>query len=427
MERTRWGVVVCHRRFGKTVCAVNQLQKGAVTCRKERPRFAYIAPTYAQGKAIAWDYMKHYARPVPGMRSHESELRLDYPNGGQLRIFGADNPDSLRGLYFDGVVLDEYGLMRPETWGEVVRPTLSDRQGWALFLGTPKGKNQFWRLMEEAKRDPDWFTAEYKASETGIIDEAELASARATMTEDEYAQEYECSFEASVKGAVYARELQAVRERGGVTVVPYDPALPVDTDWDLGYRDATAIWFSQSSYGGVVRLIDYYENSGHSLDHYLQIVNAKPYTYGDHWFPHDVEQHDMSTGKALIDVARAKLRNCLVAPKLEVSDGVHAARMLLPKCDFDAEKCRSGIDALASDHWYYNVRLKDFTDRPEHDWASHGADAFRTLAVRHDPVIKRAEKQAKRDESELAHVGMLRREYGYRPARPRGAGSRAGY
>ena len=425
MERTRWGVVVCHRRFGKTVMAINHLQKGAATCPRPRPRYGYLAPTYAQGKATSWDYLKHYARPVPGIRMHESELRVDYPNGGQVRIYGADNPDSLRGLYFDGVVLDEYGLMRPETWGEVVRPTLSDRGGWALFLGTPKGKNQFWRLFDEARRKDDWFTAEYKASQTGIVPQDELNSARDTMTEDEYAQEYECSFEASVKGAVYARELQRVREDGRITQVPYDPALPVDTNWDLGYRDATAIWFSQSSYGGVVRLIDYYENSGHALDHYLQVVNAKSYTYREHWLPHDVEQHELGTGKTLLEQAQSKLRGCCVAPKLEVQEGIHAARLMLPKCYFDAEKCRYGLDALTSYRWYYNSRMRDFTDQLEHDWASHGADAFRTLAVRYDPVIRKAEKQAKRDEREIDHTRMLRREYGY--VAPRRQVGRGGY
>ena len=174
MDRSRFGAAVCHRRFGKTVCAVNHLQKGAVQCRRPRPRFGYIAPTYTQGKAIAWDYMRYYARPIPGMGINISELRVDYPHGGQVRIFGADNPDSLRGLYFDGVVLDEYGLMPPRIFTEVIRPTLSDREGWALFLGTPNGKNQFYDVVQTARNHDDWFFAEYKASETGIIPQEEL-------------------------------------------------------------------------------------------------------------------------------------------------------------------------------------------------------------------------------------------------------------
>src|SRR5260221_9567940 len=165
MTTHRFGAVVCHRRFGKTVAAVNHLQRAALLCEKPRPRFAYLAPTYTQGKAIAWDYIKHYAGPIPGHVVNESELRVDYPNGGQLRIFGADNPDSLRGLYFDGIVLDEHGLMPPRTFGEVVRPTLSDRAGWALFIGTPNGKNAFYDVIQQAQREAGWFFAEYKASQ----------------------------------------------------------------------------------------------------------------------------------------------------------------------------------------------------------------------------------------------------------------------
>lgn len=427
MEGHRRGIVVCHRRFGKTVCAVNHLQRAAVRCRLERPRYAYIAPTYSQGKSIAWDYMKHYARPIPGIGINESELRIDYPHGARLRIYGADNPDSLRGLYFDGVVLDEFQLMRPETLPEVIGPTLIDRQGWCLILGTPHGKNQFWKQYEDARKSADWFHAMYPASQSGVLSAEYLADERRHMTEDQYAQEYECSFEASVKGAVYAREMARLRQEGRITQVPYDPTLPVDTNWDLGYRDATAIWFSQSSYGGVVRLIDYYQNTGEALDHYLQFVQGKPYSYGEHWFPHDVEQHEMGTGKRLIDIARTKLRNVNVASRLEMADGLHAVRMLLPRCYIDETCCERGIDALTSYRWHYNAELKEFTNKPEHDWASHGADALRTLAVRYDPAIRRAERQDKRDIGEMEHYAMLRREYGYKPVR-RGSGQgRGGY
>jgi phage terminase large subunit len=382
LDAHRFGVAVCHRRFGKTVLAVNQLQKRALTCDKERPRFAYVAPTYRQGKATAWDYMKHYAQPIPGIAINESELRIDYPGGGQVRIYGADNPDSLRGIYLDGVVLDEYGLMDGKVWEEVIRPLLSDRMGWAFFIGTPNGKNQFYDIVQIARREPTWFFAEYRASQTGYVDKEELASARSVMTTDQYMQEYECSFEASVKGAVYARELQQAREDGRITTVPYDPALPVDTNWDLGFRDATAIWWTQSAFGGALRVIDYYEGSGYGLDHYVQVINQRPYTYGEHRLPHDINQTEFTTGRSMLEDARTKLRPAVqVTPRLSVEDGINAARLLFPKCYFDAKKCERGLEALQSYRWDYNTRVKDFTHLPVHDWASHGADAFRTLAV----------------------------------------------
>lgn len=421
MDGRRRGIVLCHRRFGKTVCAVNHLIREAVRCPLERPRFAYVAPTYAMGKDVAWDYLKHFAAPIPGRRFNESELRIDFPHPkgetSRVRIYGSEDPDKLRGRYYDGVVLDEYGLMRPETLPEVIGPTLIDRQGWALVMGTPKGKNQFWRDWQKALRNQSWYTAAYPASQTGILSEEYLAQERKEMTEDEYAQEYECSFEASVKGAVFAKEMLRVRQEGRITAVPYDPTLPVDTNWDLGYRDATAIWFSQSTYGGAVRLIDYYQNTGEGIDHYLQYVQGKPYTYGEHWFPHDVEQHELGTGRRLIDLVRMKLRNVNVATRLEFSDSLHALRMFLPRCYFDDARCERGLDALTSYRWHYNAELKEFTNKPEHDWASHGADALRTLAVRYDPAIRKAERELKRDSGELDHRRMLRHEYGYQPPR----------
>ena len=410
LDSHRFGVAVCHRRFGKTVLAVNQLLKGALTCRKERPRFAYLGPTYRQAKTNAWDYITHFSQPVPGRSINVSELRADFShNGSQLRVYGADNPDSLRGIYLDGVVLDEYGLMPPNIWGEVLRPALSDRGGWAFFIGTPQGRNQFYTLIhgdgkdwKGAKDDPEWYFAEYRASVTGYVSEAELASARKDMTSDEYAQEYECSFEAAIKGAIYAAELEAARSAGRISSVPYDPALPCDTDWDLGIGDAMAIWFSQSTRGGEVRLIDYHEAQGEGFPYYVKTLASKGYVYGKHWAPHDIAVRELGTGKSRLDVAHDFGLNFEMTPRMvrsgvgeEVEEGIHAARMLLARCWFDAEKCRAGLDALTNYRREYNQRLEEFKATPVHDWASHGADAFRGLAVRHQtPVEQRKQRFA---------------------------------
>ena len=395
MDAHRFGAAVCHRRFGKSVCAVNHLQRAAVRCTKPRPRFGYIAPTYTQGKANVWDYLKYYASPIPGHTAHESELRVGYPNGGQVRIFGADNPDSLRGLYFDGVVLDEYGLHQPQVFTEVIRPALADRGGWALFLGTPNGKNQFYDVVQTAKGDPEWFYGEYKASMTGILPQAELDAARAVMTQDEYDQEFECSFEASVKGAIFAREVIAAREDGRITRVPYDPALPVETDWDLGMGDATAIWFSQSLRSREVRLIDYYEATGQGLHHYRDILNRKGYAYSAHWAPHDIQVRELGTGNSRLEAARSLGLHFQISPKVErLEDGIHAGRMLFPRCWFDAEKCAHGLETLQHYRWDFNTRIQEFTHLPVHDWASHGADAFRGLAYRHYTSQRHPEREA---------------------------------
>lgn len=394
MRAHRFVVLVCHRRFGKTVLGVNELQRGALACDKPRPRFGYIAPTYTQGKAIAFDYMKHYARPIPDVAVNQSELRVDYPNAGQVRIYGADNPDSLRGLYFDGLDLDEFGMHPPRTYTEVLSATLVDRGGWALFKGTPNGRNQFYEISQHAKAmvakgDPHWAYLEFKASETGLLDADYLRQAREVMTADEYAQEFECSFEAAVKGAIFAAELQKARDDKRITAVPYDAALPVDTDWDLGIGDAMSVWFSQSTRSGEVRLIDYYEASGEGFPHFAQVLTRKGYVYGKHWAPHDIQVRELSSGRSRLEVAASLGIKFDVTPRLhsnvagEVEEGIHAARMLFSRCWFDGERCKAGLEALQHYRRDYNQRLNEFKAEPVHDWSSHAADAFRGLAVRH--------------------------------------------
>jgi phage terminase large subunit len=388
----RFGVLVCHRRFGKTVLGVNVNQQTATMCDKSRPRVAYIGPTYTQAKAIAWDYMQFYARPIPDVRMNQSELRVDYPNGGQVRIYGADNPDSLRGLYGDRATLDEFGLHPAKTFSEVVGPLLVDRGGSALFLGTPNGKNQFYEIAQHAKAreaggDPEWFYREYKASDTSLLDAAYLAQAKSMMTADEYAQEFECSFEAAVKGAIYAKELEQARIDGRVGAVPYDPVLPVDTYWDLGFGgkgDATAIWFVQRLRTQEVRVLDYYEAQGEGLPHYAQVLRDKRYVYGQHWAPHDIIVQE-STGKSRIETAASLGIQFQITPNIGVEDGIHAARMLFPRCYFHETKCAPGLEALQHYRRDYNQRLNEFKATPVHDWASHGADAFRYLAVALQP------------------------------------------
>lgn len=380
LDEKRFGVVVCHRRFGKTVLAINQLIKGAATCGRERPRFGYIAPTLKQAKAVAWDYLKHYTEPIPGVAYNETELRADLPNDARVRLFGADNPDSLRGIYLDGVVLDEFPLMQGRTWSEVIRPLLADRQGWALFIGTPSGKNAFWEIYESAKDAPNWFRASHKASSTGVIAQAELEDAARSMTEDEYAQEFECSFEASVRGAVYAKELAQARAQGRICKVPYDPLLPVHTAWDLGVGDATAIWFAQL-HGSERRLIDYYEASGEGLQHYAAALDKRGYKYGRHIAPPDVEVRELGSGRSRKEIAAGLGIRFDVVKGLRLEDGINAARMMLPTCYFDETKCQAGLEALQNYRWDFNQRLDEFKSTPVHDWASHGADAFRYLAV----------------------------------------------
>jgi hypothetical protein len=375
--------------------AVNHLIRSAVTCEKEAPRFGYIAPTYRQGKAVAWDYFCRFSDQIKGQSINQSELRIDFAqNESQVRIFGGDNPDSLRGLYFDGVVVDEYGLFPANIYSEVLAPTLVDRQGWALFCGTPNGRNQFYETWKDAEEKKGWFRRMYKASETGIILSEELERARGEMSEDEYAQEYECSFEAAVRGAIFAKEMAKAQEDGRIVRIPYEPILPVDTTWDLGVNSPTAIWFSQTTRSGEVRLIDYLEADGEGLPYYAHALRGKPYVYGQHWAPHDIQVREFSSGRSRWEAAASLGIRFNMVPKVqstargEVDEGIHAARLLLGKCWFDAEKCEAGIEALKHYRRAYNRQLDEFKTTPVADKASHGSDAFRYLAVWHkDPIM----------------------------------------
>lgn len=350
----------------------------ALRCKRPSPRFAYVAPTYTQAKDVAWAYLKRHTAAIPGAVPNESELRVDLPGDKRIRLYGADNYDRMRGLYLDGVVLDEYADMDPRAWSEVIRPTLSDRLGWAVFIGTPKGHNDFYRIWRDA--DQDWYRVELKAGETGLIAEAELADARKTMTREQYAQEYECSFEAAIQGAYYGNLMTAALEDKRIGSVPYDPLARVWTAWDLGIGDSTAIWFAQTI-NREVRLIDYYENSGADLAHYIKVLDGRPYTYAGHIVPHDAQAKELGTGKSRLEVMASLGLTATVAKNHRVEDGINAVRVMLPRCWFDARKCDRGIEALKLYRTEYDDKLKAFRARPLHDWTSHAADALRYLAM----------------------------------------------
>ena len=218
LDAHRFSVLVAHRRMGKTVLAVNHLIKRAICDQKERGFYAYIAPFRVQAKAIAWAYLKYYTAPIPLIKINEGELSILLPNGSTIRIFGADNPDALRGLYFDGVVMDEVAQMKPEVWGEILRPALSDRKGWAVFIGTPKGINLFSQTYDKAMKleadgNKDWCAMLYSVDQTGVVDAQELASLREEMSENEFRQEFLCDFNAASDNALIPIDL--AREAAG--------------------------------------------------------------------------------------------------------------------------------------------------------------------------------------------------------------------
>jgi phage terminase large subunit len=376
MDTNRFAVAVCHRRFGKTVAAINHLIKAAMLCEKENPRYAYIAPTYSQAKRVAFDYLLKFTQPL-SPTANISELRVDF-YGMRISLYGADNPDSLRGIYLDGVVLDEVGDMNPKVWNEVLRPALADRLGWALFIGTPKGANHFKEFRDRAEKEDGWALLEFKASETKIIPESELAAAHREMGDDKYSQEFECSFNAAIEGSYYGSILNGLpTERFGQFAK--DDLCKTYTAWDLGVGDSTAIWVCQVA-GQERRLLDFVENHGQGLDWYVNWIKNNGYATAEHILPHDVEVRELGTGKSRKESLQDLGLNITVCPRLAVDDGIQAVRRMLPNCWFHP-KTKQGLDALRNYRREYDEKRQVFYDKPLHDWSSHSSDAFRYLAV----------------------------------------------
>lgn len=396
-----------------TVACVNDLIKGAVIDNKPDGRYGFIAPFRGQVKEAAWYYLKKFAAPLLAAPPNESELRVTIFNGAMIRLYGADNPDSIRGTFFDDVTLDEYADMRPSLWSDVVRPMLTDRRGRATFIGTPKGKNAFFELMHGsndgkwpgAVKHDDWYTMTLKASESGILPQDELDAALVDIGADLFMQEFECSFETAIHGAFYAEEMRRAQAQNRIRVLFPERAIRVHTAWDLGRRDSTAIWFIQCV-GPERRLIDYYESSGVTLDHYAEVLESKKrsaknpdgYLYGNHYLPHDIAVKELISEKSRKETLEGLIGEIQVVPMHNPLDGINAVRRMLDNTFIDPDKCRRGLEALRQYRREWDDHLKDWKTNPLHDWSSHGADALRTFAVGHDePDLPRQEDRTRRN------------------------------
>jgi len=413
----RWSALVLHRRAGKTTAIMNHHQRAALDDDWEMRRLRFllpkasedtlrpllkdrvywhVMPTYKQAKTVAWSMLKNYARPIPDVKFNESDLLVTYPNGNKVQLIGGDSPDSLRGPGLSGLSLDEYSQIPGEVFSEVLSKALADHLGYCVFSGTIKGTDQLYQTYEAAKDDAEWFALWQNvdvslateegptllAIERAMEDDRKLI-AKGLMTQAEYDQEWFLSPEAAIKGAFYGKELAAASKDGRICAVPYDPLLPVDTDWDLGIADKMTVWFSQSLRSGEVRLIDYYEAEGEGFPHYVKLLRDKPYTYGQHWAPHDIAVRELGTGKSRLEIASSLGLKFQTTPNIPLEDGIAAARLLLSKCWFDTTKTATGLTCLRNYRKKFNQTLNEFSGTPIHDQYSHGADSFRGLAVRH--------------------------------------------
>ena len=408
----RWACVVAHRRAGKTVSCVNDLIRSALITQRKDFRGAYVAPFYTQAKSVAWDYFKRYTSVIPGIQVNESELRIDFPNGARIQLYGADNPDRLRGLYFDDLIADEYGDWKPSVWPYVIRPALADRQGRAIVIGTPKGRNAFFDTWQRAGDDPNWLQLTLRASETGLLPPDEMESLKAELDDNAWRQEMECDFEAALPGAYYGREINQARLDGRITDVKYDPEALVHTAWDLGYSDDTAIWWYQVI-GGEIHILECHSSNGQNIDFYADLVMSKPYRYGLHYLPHDARAKTLASGGKSIQEQLAKhfeWSHIRITPDLSIQDGIQAARKMFEHCWFDQMACDEGINALAQYQREYDEDKKVFREKPRHDWTSHLSDGFRYLAVAWKEDVKPKAEEKTRYPTELTINELLKRQ-----------------
>jgi len=377
----RWAVLVVHRRGGKTVAVINDLIKRALECTKVAGRFAYLAPTYAQAKDVAWAYLKRFVAPLPGVLISESELHVTLPNGARIRLYGADNYERLRGIYLDGCVIDESADMAPQAWSEILRPALADREGWCVWIGTPKGRDSFWRLWKDAQGRADWFTLLLTASESGLLPQAELDDALRQMIAIQgeqrgraaYAQEFECSFDAPTPGAIYGAHVTKARATGRIsdTVLHY-PQLPVYSAFDLGAPANTKCWLFQAV-GDRIQFLEALTGDDEYATPaaWVKRLKDKTYNWGGHFLPHDGETIWLKA------MQEAGLRGIAVLPRsINEWDNINTAIAAFPMCWFAAKGCEDGLDSLEA------YRAKEEADGitirnvPVHDWASHSSTAF---------------------------------------------------
>jgi len=376
-SKKRWKFVVAHRRAGKTVALCNQVIRAALenTRKFPPPRYAYIGPSFAQAKDLVWGYYKYYTGVLPQVKVVEGDLQIVLPNGAMINLYGgAAAYERMRGLYFDGVVADEYPLLNPSMLGSVIRPCLADYGGWGVISGTSAGDDHFHDLKKRAEKETEqWDLFNIPITETDALPEEEVREMRKDMTSDEFAREMMCSFDAPIEGSYYGEVLNQISMDGQITGVPYDPNALVFTWWDLGIDDEMVVWFLQQC-GRELHVIDYYANTGKGLDHYAGQIKSKPYTYGCHVLPHDIKARELGTGVSRHEVLQGMLPNIFVTPVHSVEDGISATRALIRSMWFDKVRCEPGIMSLRNYH-------KGPTGKPVHNWASHASDAFRTGAV----------------------------------------------
>ena len=417
LDSRRFRIDVWHRRAGKSTYALMRLIDRAYWAPLPRSRFAYLGPTYSQVQDIIWSELFAYARKIPGAEIIAGMLSVYIPTAkgdySRIRLYGVDSPKQrLRGSYLDGVVIDEFQDIPEAVWTQQVRPMLADGSRaqpdafgrpnqWAVIIGTPKGKNHLFQMWDRADRwgrgEPvtirhesgatetivldDWAATRLPASATGMLSASELQQIRSEIGPTAFAQEFECDFEAGVEGAILRAELDELRASGRLGSYPYNPHAPVFTCWDLGWNDASAVWFFHLTSSGPV-FFDFLMATNASIPRLAELVKAKGYRLARNYFPWDVAIHDLSgEGKTRADIFRRYGIAPTPVKRSSLADGIAALRRLVQRACFDRIGCADGLELLAQYHRKKDPNTGLLREEPEHDMSSHAADALRTAAI----------------------------------------------
>lgn len=375
-------VILLPRRAGKDFLCLQIALRQAL---RETCTIFYIFPTYSNARKAIWDAITIDGKrmldffPDEICKKNSSEMKITLINHSIIQFMGSTEYDRLRGTNPYMCIFSEYAYQNPMAY-QTIRPILAANNGKAIMISTTFGKNHFYDLYQLAKNSDDWFCYLKTVDETMHISEEALSQERAQMSEDMYQQEYYCSFERGVSGAVFAKIMNELRINNRLQSVPWERSFEVHTSWDIGYADSTAIIFFQVI-GTVVHVIDYYENSQQSLDHYIKYLDTKPYKYGKHVAPHDIANHSFSTGVSRIEMAASLGIDFIVAPKLPVQDSIEAAKVALAKCYIDGEKCSQLIKNFNLYRYEWDDRRQMYKNTFFHGPESHAVDAFKYLAV----------------------------------------------
>jgi phage terminase large subunit len=374
----RFALIVAHRRCGKTVATVADLILRALYTRKRNAQYAFVAPTYGQAKRVAFRYLLDFTEAFATSTSL-SDLSVTLPNGATIRLLGADNPDSLRGQYLDGCVVDEVAQCPPRLVSSIILPSLADREGHLTLIGTPNGKtDDFYRYHETARADPAWYFLSLPVTATDALPPAEIELQRKSLSAHEFAREFLCSFDAPVVGAVYGEVIDSISVTHDSTLI--DPLQPTHAAFDLGYADHTAIWRWQSRPDGLL-IVDAFSDHLKPIGDYISYLFDRPQKLGDVWLPHDARAKSLQTGRSIVEqFIAAGIRPRLVPPA-KMRDGIDAVRQVLPACRFYEPATKDGLEALRSYRYEWDDARRCYGEKPVHDHTSHYADAFRYFAL----------------------------------------------